>query len=100
MYMLASDATYGQYKIVGRKFIPRENTDVINQANGTTLKAFGTKGYLHLLSTQNEVVRIYDGKGQLVCEERTEPETILLLQLPMGLYLVSGEKDNIKVRVE
>lgn len=100
MYMLASDATYGQYKIVGRKFIVQDNYDVVDVAASSTLKAFGTKGYMHLLSTRREKVRIYDIKGQLVGEEWTEPETALLFPATSGLYLVAGENDNIKVRVE
>lgn len=100
MYMLASDATYSQYQIIGKKFIMQDNVGPVDVVESPTLKAFGTKGYMHILSARSEKVRIYDIKGQLVGEEWTEPETALLLQLPMGLYLVSGEKDNIKVRVE
>lgn len=100
MYLLASDATYGKYLAIGRKFIMRDNTNLVDMAESHTLKAFGTKGFVHVVSSQNEVVRIYGINGQLICEERTEPETVLLLPMVSGLYLVVGESDNIKVRVD
>ena len=100
MYMLASDATYGTYKIVGRQFVMQDNTDVVDVAKSSTLKAFGTKGKLSVVSSKNEQVRIYDLKGSLVSQEHAEAETALLLSVPAGLYLVVGENDNIKVRVE
>lgn len=100
MYMLASDATYGKYKIVGKRFILQDNTENVDAAVSPTLKAYGTKGLIHLLSSENELVRIYDIKGSLVGQEYTEAETALLLPMPSGLYIIVGGKDNIKVRVE
>lgn len=100
MYMIASDATYGKYKIVGKRFILQDNTENVDAAFSSTLKAFGTKGLIHLLSSDNELVRIYDIKGSLVGQEYTEAETALVVPMPSGLYIIVGEKDNIKVRVE
>ena len=100
MYMIASDATYGKYKIIGKRFILQDNTENVDAAVSPTLKAFGTKGLIHLLSSENELVRIYDIKGSLVGQEYTEAETALVVPMSSGLYIIVGEKDNIKVRVE
>ena len=100
MYMIASAATYGKYKIIGKRFILQDNTENVDAAVSPTLKAFGTKGLIHLLSSENELVRIYDIKGSLVGQEYTEAETALVVPMSSGLYIIVGEKDNIKVRVE